>query len=318
LVDTRLLSSLFNIPSISGKEEAIIDYISSYLNNMGVSFKTDEYGNVFGINHKNAPLLSAHTDTVQKECDADLTKFIKIRGDILSGYGVIGGDDKCGLYIILKLLEEGEKINFVFPSMEEVGGVGSDHFVKKNYNLIENLPYCLVLDRRGSSDIISKKNGYCEEDFSQILNAIGKEFNYKENAGTFSDADNISDVLACANLSVGYYNPHSSYEYVNLVDLKNSMDFTHSIVKNVKEKFKTPTNKSRLSHYPSIYSDIPSEISHEISYEKDVWDDPYDSIFLECDSCGLYREKHETREIKSINKVLCRECYLNLIEELLD
>jgi len=129
----------------------------------------DEVGNIYGFNYKNKPMVSAHTDTVQNVVDGELLKFIKIRNDILSGYGVIGGDDKCGIYAILKLLKEGEKVNFLFSVSEETGGSGSQYFIQENASLISSVPYCIVLDRKGNSDIIGLRNFYCEEDLSEVV-----------------------------------------------------------------------------------------------------------------------------------------------------
>jgi tripeptide aminopeptidase len=307
LIDDKVIYDLFNILAISGHEEKVIDFISDYLKKINVGYKMDEVGNIYGFNYKNKPMVSAHTDTVQNVVDGELLKFIKIRNDILSGYGVIGGDDKCGIYAILKLLKEGEKVNFLFSVSEETGGSGSQYFIQENASLISSVPYCIVLDRKGNSDIIGLRNFYCEEDLSEVVRNIGNTFGYDNGIGTFSDANNISEYTPCVNLSVGYYNPHSNYEYVNLKDLKNAIDFTHSIIKNVSGKFKIPSNPR---HLPFEFED---NYNGYYDYCDDIIDD---KRYVECDSCGVYTNKRHIKYIKAISCSLCTNCFNNLIEEL--
>jgi tripeptide aminopeptidase len=307
LIDKKLIEALFQIHSVSGQEEDMINFITNFLDHRGVKYEVDSLGNISGFNHQRAPLLCAHTDTVQGSHDADLVKLIKLRDNIISGYGVVGGDDKCGIYIILKLLEDKEKINFLLPVMEEVGARGSSSFVLKNKNLFKSIPYCLVLDRRGRNDIISDKNDYCKKDFSFVLDSIGKEFGYRSNSGSFSDADVLSEVVACANLSVGYYNPHSKFEYVNTKDLESAMDFTHAIVKNVQDKFEVPGKnyrKSWIYDFDGLEDDIDM-------YGKGLRED-----YAQCDSCGLLFDERRMVYLSTIASSLCRKCLTNLKQEI--
>ena len=316
MIDKRLVNKLFSIHSMSGEEEKIAKFICSYLDDIGVSYKTDEIGNIYNFEHRGKPMLSAHTDTVQSDFDKDLTKFIKIHGDILSGYGVIGGDDKCGIYIILKLLEDGEKFNFVLPASEEVGGVGSDYFMTSHGDLVTDTPYALVLDRKGSSDIIGFKNDYCEMDFQNVLERVGKQFGFSENMGTFSDADAFSKATASANLSVGYYNPHTKYEYVKLSEMANTMNFVHAMIKNVDETFNVPRKrkyKDIKRYYPNWeddYYDIYSPFN-----EGDR--DNSSTKFTQCAGCHEYVETEKMVFIETLNSHLCDTCFYNLQSELI-
>ena len=73
---------------------------------------------------------------------------------------------------------------------------------------LDHILYCIVLDRRGGSDILCTDNDYGTKEFETILKEIGKVYDYKPTRGLWSDTDILSDLLCCANLSVGYYNPH--------------------------------------------------------------------------------------------------------------
>ena len=213
-MNKELLIDIFKIPAPSGFEDMMSFFVKNKLKEMNIDFQEDETGNIYNISHNGSPLLSAHLDTVQDDVDVKLTDFIRLKQGIISGYGVIGGDDKCGIFLILEALKYNNKINFVFFVQEESGGVGSSFFIRKN--TLSNIPYCLVLDRRGNGDIICTSNNYGTKDFETFLIEIGKEFSYKKSAGTFSDADNLNSLISCANISVGYYNAHTKNEYVNI------------------------------------------------------------------------------------------------------
>tara|TARA_Y100000310_G_C20686769_1_gene819525 strand:+ start:2570 stop:3682 length:1113 start_codon:yes stop_codon:yes gene_type:complete len=249
-MNNKLLLDIFRIPSQSTEEYAISAFITKTLRDLDVPFKQDAIGNIYNISNVNKPLLCAHMDTVQDKVDVELTDFVKIRGNVLSGYGVIGGDDKCGIYIILDLLSNYKDFNFLFTVMEEVGARGSESFIQDNE--LSHILYGLVLDRMGNTDIICTRNDYGVKALESYLLAIGKEFGYGLEMGTFSDADNLNKQISCANLSVGYYRPHSKNEYVILKDLETAETLVHSVIKNVKESFPAPKiikRKSRFSYY---------------------------------------------------------------------
>ena len=238
-MNKELILDIFRTPAQSGRERAMQDYIVNILKNNNVEYKLDDIGNVYNIDQEDKPLLCAHMDTVQDDEDAKLAEFINLRRGILSGYGVIGGDDKCGIYIILDLLINGRRdFNFLFCVEEEIGLVGSSNFVSKID--ISFIPYGIVLDRRGQENIICTNNNYGTKKFENIISKIGKDFGYSPTTGASSDADRLSEQISCANLSVGYFNPHSKNEFVIVPALVNAEKYVESIIDNIKEKFKAP------------------------------------------------------------------------------
>jgi len=298
-MDNELLLSLFKIPAPTRQEAGISDFIKDFLKKESVPFKEDGFGNIFNLTNPKAPLLSAHLDTVQDETDSALSKFIKIRDHFISGYGVIGGDDKCGLYIILELLKGGDKLNFVFSTGEESGGTGIRYFMKTQD--ISKLPYGLVLDRRGSDDIICTENEYGILDLENYLLRIGELFGYTKSSGTFSDADFISEQISCANLSVGYYSPHSKNEFVNTQELAVALNFTHSIIKNVERKFAAPRKKFSRSGFYELEGNVV-DYSEYLKKEDD---------YQVCEECGSLVDDFVV--MKRSRKLVCADCY-NKIE----
>lgn len=307
-MDQKLLLELFSIPASSGEEKAISIYIQIKLKELGIKYKVDKIGNIFNIDIENKPLLSAHMDTVQDSMDSKLAPFIDIRGSsrILSGYGVIGGDDKCGLYLILSLLKY-EKFNFLFTVQEEEGGKGSSDFIEQNN--IKNIPYGLVLDRRGSSDIICDFNEYGTKELEDALIEVGRVFSYKSSYGTFSDADYISKQISCANLSVGYYSPHSKDEYVILDDLEVAQEYIHEILRKVDTKFVAPIQTKR---FRGIYSGISH---YNGGYEINDFSSDFSDV-APCDFCNKDTIGETVLYLSSISAFICSSCFSSLREEM--
>ena len=234
-------------------QDGTAEYVKDVLDSLNILYYIDSYGNIFNIDEENVPLLSAHMDTVRKEADFCIGAFLNESEDdkIFSG-GILGGDDKCGVYIILKALEAGRKVNFIFSRDEEIGCKGIKALLKPNYNenkentdQVRKCLWCLVLDRRGNSDIICKQNDYGSKEFEEALEKISNEgsFGYKGASGLCSDANTIRDFISTANISVGYYNPHSQKEYISKADLQKAYDFTLAVIDNLKEKFEATEEK---------------------------------------------------------------------------
>lgn len=311
-MDIKLLLDLFHIPALSSKENKIRDFITSYLKSIDIDFSIDDVGNIYNISNKNKPLLSAHMDTVQDDFDALMSKFIGLKNNIIKGYGIIGADDKCGIYAILDLLKNGHTdMNFLFSVEEEVGGNGSLHFTSKHD--LSHILYGLILDRRGNGDIICEYNEYGTKEFEKTLSQIGTHFGFKPDKGTFSDADNISEQISCANLSVGYYNAHFKNEYAIPTELQNTINYVHSIIKNLDVKFKAPDKT--LSYSGSRNFGWLNGFDDDFPKDNDFSEYLY-SEEQDCDLCGT--TKIPVKYIKTLQSYLCVDCITDLKFEIED
>lgn len=251
--EKEMLLELFRMYAPSGSEDPVVDFIAEKLDAMGIKYTKDENGNIFNFNNEGKPLLSAHTDCVGKAECGWYVNFVNIfpygKDEIMKGMGNIGGDDKCGVFLILLTLLKHPDYNFCFSVGEEVGGTdGIKHidFKKmKEDGIIEKIPYALVLDRRNMGDIICSLNSYGSKEFDEALSEIGKPFGYKSERGSVSDANTISDYMNCANLSVAYHNAHTKTEFVSLMGLKNTFDYIEACFKGLDGKeFKLETKPS--------------------------------------------------------------------------
>ena len=144
----------------------------------------------------------------------------------------IGGDDRCGVLIILELLDRGYRPNIILTEKEEVGRVGVRKLIDNHYDLLKDItkdsPYLMGLDRKGFNEVVFYE---CKnEEFREfILNTYYLDYNI----GSFSDVSNLGPALnkAICNISVCYYSAHSENEYVNLKKLKSMIDKIEGMVK---------------------------------------------------------------------------------------
>lgn len=307
--EEEILIELFSLYAPSRNDVKVINFITDFLKKNEIPFIKDENGNIFSLNNYNMPILSAHMDSVGDSDCGFLNDFINIfdyRGDrIIKGMGNIGGDDKCGIFIILMELLKNKSLNFIFSIDEEIGCVGIKQVIPAND--ISEFPYALVLDRRGSGDIICANNNYGTKEFEEALHEIGKDFNYSPATGACSDANTIRDYISCANLSVAYHNPHSKNEFVSLTQLHNTIMYVDAIIENLKDqKFDKPTvtvqsYKNKTSNYNYQNDDWINRYNNgkKFDYTNKFW----------CPVCRSYQPNTSKRTRKN-NKLdgICQTC----------
>lgn len=207
-------------------------------------------------------LLVAHLDTVHKKSVVDICySNNKI---VMSPQG-IGGDDRCGIYMILKIVQE-LKCHVLFTEDEEIGGKGAMLFTKSD--IIPDINYIIELDRQGSNDAVFYDCNNPE--FTKFITS----YDFKEEFGTFSDISIIAPYLkiAAVNISVGYYNQHNAHEYIDLNIVYININRIRKIIKK-----KTPK-----------YEYIESKISHEYHGLHSFDDfDYYNLTFDNCDNLDV-------------------------------
>lgn len=126
----------------------------------------------------------------------------------------IGGDDRCGVYIILELLKAGYRPSIIFCCDEEIGGIGATEFTKV-YADVRNVNWFLEFDRRGKNDVV------CYDDDNEELTKVFEQYGFKSSYGSFSDISILAPFYkkSAVNISSGYYNAHTKSEYISMDDL---------------------------------------------------------------------------------------------------
>jgi di/tripeptidase len=161
-------------------------------------------------------LLVAHMDTVHKELPKTISYDKK--ADSLSSPQGIGGDDRCGVYMVLEVLKA-FNCSVLFCEDEECGGIGATKFTNTELAKTLEFNYMIEFDRKGSNDAVFYD---CAND--EFEEFITEEF-YKTAWGSFSDISVLAPFFECAavNLSCGYYNAHTTNEYVVISEMQESI-----------------------------------------------------------------------------------------------
>lgn len=192
-------------------------------------------------------LLVAHLDTVHKELPK-VIYYDKETDSVLSPQG-IGGDDRCGVYMIFEVIKK-FNCSVLFCEDEEIGAVGADKFLDTKLANTLEFNYAIEFDRKGKNDAV-----FYECDNPEFEKFITKEF-YKTAYGTFSDISYLAPYLECAavNLSCGYYNAHTTNEYVVLKEMEDSIQAACNILARTTEADKFEYIESKYSGYHGVYS----------------------------------------------------------------
>lgn len=167
-------------------------------------------------------LLVAHMDTVHK---VKCTEIIESDGKISSPQG-IGGDDRCGVFMIMNIIKK-QHCSVLLCEDEEIGCIGASKFCKTDYIKQLGVNYMIEFDRKGSTDAVFYN--CANEDFE---NFVIDNTGYKTAWGTFSDISKLGPAakLAAVNLSCGYYKAHTLDEYVIYDEMMDTIDAAQSLI----------------------------------------------------------------------------------------
>lgn len=156
-------------------------------------------------------LLVAHMDTVHRQ-PVEQICYSEDKAVAMSPQG-IGGDDRCGVWMILQILRTAN-CHVLFCEDEEVGCVGAKKFTKGS--LRPRVNYIVELDRRGSNDAVFYR---CDNpEFEDFVTSFG----FETANGSCSDISYIAPYLetAAVNISCGYYCEHQRHEYIHLEEME--------------------------------------------------------------------------------------------------
>lgn len=216
-------------------------------------------------------MLVAHLDTVGENPPKTV---LYDNYYITTIQSILGGDDRCGVFTILKILEKGYRPYVLFTEDEEIGAVGATKFTKK-YTQKLDLKYIIELDRRGQDDCVFYDTG--NEEFMKYV----QKFGFKKAFGSFSDISVISPQydIASVNVSVGYYNEHTFNEYININHLYQTFKKVCKMLNNVKRSKYFDMQEINYTKIANKIAPIDNDIYLE---EMDIqYEDYYENIYQE-------------------------------------
>lgn len=180
-------------------------------------------------------LVTAHMDTVhEKQCKKYSIHKYKGKTRIQSKDG-IGGDDRCGIWMIVRMILDGYKPSILFCEDEESGGIGSKKFCKTEYiKDLSEMKYLIELDRANEKDAV-----FYDCDNKEFTKFIEDNTGFVEEWGSFSDISHLCPEcgIAGVNLSCGYYKAHSTSEYVMFEEMQNTLKVVEKLLRLESEQF---------------------------------------------------------------------------------
>lgn len=169
----------------------------------------------------------------------------------------IGGDDRCGIWSILTILEETKfRPYIVFCEDEEIGCIGSDKFAKTELcKELSNCKFLVEIDRRGNNDCV-----FYDDDNQEFHKWIEDVTGYKEAIGSCSDICNLSSAcgVSSVNLSSGYYSEHTLEEKIIVEETIHTKDVVIKLIeegcKEEVEQFEYVEYKYYSKHWNNYYN----------------------------------------------------------------
>ena len=199
--------------------------------------EVDQFDNVYVTKGKADvyPCVVSHTDTVHDiyqgyEVIEKRGNFFGFNTKTMKQVGV-GGDDKVGVWVCLEMLKHFDNIKVAFFAQEEIGCIGS---AQADKHFFKDVGFALECDRKGNSDFVQTSSGVkmFDDSFKSAIMPVLKKYGYSVSDGGLTDVHEIAQDMdiSCANMSCGYYNPHSDYEYVNIKDAINTCRLVKDLV----------------------------------------------------------------------------------------
>ena len=249
------------------------EYLIDRLCDMGMTVNIDNSNNLYGQfgEADSYPCIVAHTDEVHKSKPEDF-EVLQHKGTLFGFSNSekclvgIGADDKNGIWIALKaaesLIKAKKPVKVAFFPGEEVGCIGSGD---AEMDFFKDCRFVLQCDRKGGSDFITKISGVelCSSQFKKDIAPLLKKHGYSETTGLTTDVYELKCRklgVSVANMSCGYYNPHTDSEMTSIKELKNALSLAKSIMK-LKDVYEHTATITRTYfggynyNYPYRYND---------------------------------------------------------------
>lgn len=233
MITKDFIKDVLSVPSCSGHEEMLRDYILKYAADRGIGARVDAKGNAYLCKGKVPkgefyPCLANHMDTVQNHeglvrsgarlavrewVDEGRTKIYA------EGTG-IGADDKLGCALALAIIDELPAVKAVFFVEEELCMMGSKQLDERWF---DDVGFCLSFDspERNRSAMscsgVDLFGGLEGEFFRNVLKPVAAAHGVTEfRHEPFTDVLQVREKtgVKCWNLGNGGRLPHSPVEYL--------------------------------------------------------------------------------------------------------
>ena len=260
----ELLKQLYTIHSPFYREWPMICFIREYIREHvpEAEVQMDSWGNLYIKKGKSAgyPTIVCHLDQVQQLHSKDFE--VRQEGDKLYGWSELnqrneglGADDKNGIWVCLRCLEECPHLKVFMAVGEEKGCIGSNH---ADMSFFADSLYVLEPDCKGGEEIHTNLKGIpcASPDFEQALletnsslftptgeadsslPTLHSSFSITPGKGSDIFALTLNGIgVSCANIPAGYHLPHKDDEYTVIAELEHALAFIRHFVTTEHRRF---------------------------------------------------------------------------------
>lgn len=253
-----MLEHILSTQSVSGYTAAMNATIIHWIERLGGTW-TEDNGNIYGIKGESTafPCMVAHTDTVHRIVKSKRYRIACVEGKYFAydpktrRYTGIGGDDKVGIFIALEAFARFDNIKVAFFRDEEIGCRGAS---VADMNFFNDVGYAFECDRQGYGDFINQIYSYelfGEEFLGEIL-PILETYGYKTQEGALTDVYRLkrNGLGVCvANMSCGYYKPHTPNEYIDVEDMTKTLNMVLELIDTLGERKFEHQGRDMWEHY---------------------------------------------------------------------
>ena len=266
-----------------------------------IRFKDGKYL-VMNVDDNNPkPMLCVHLDTINTSYNVtptsdmiDYNKDKQVYSLNFKGKQAcrcLGGDDRAGLWVLLHILFNKDIANEYCYGVffdEEVGGLGSTAYARDYKNYEDSVKCFIGLDRRGYNQCATYGS-----DNQELINTLIEHYSYEEHSGTFTDASNLADNIACINLSVGYDKEHRVEEIVDMHGAKKAL-----------ETLTTLYSKLDKEQYEVEYTNYKYRYGNDYDWKDYTVNKTIGMSPVFCDCCGEHKPLYEADN----GYLLCEDC----------
>ena len=255
------LKEVMAVQTTSYNTKLMNNYITKYVASIGGCKTIKKDGNIY-VTKGSAdvyPCVVAHTDTVH-----DIEKemhVVEVNGVLLSVNEKyermgIGGDDKVGIFVALEVLRSTDACKVAFFRDEEVGCVGSK---VADMKFFDDVAFVLQCDRRGYDDFVNEifYTKLYSEEFSNAIQGLLYKYGRVESDGGMTDVYQLAEngiEVSVANMSCGYYDPHTDNEFIQIKEVFATLDFVKELVNDLGDTRWEIKSGDRKSSYYDRYA----------------------------------------------------------------
>ena len=251
----EFLKEVLSVPTKTYNEELMIEFLVEWLEKKGIEYHVDDMGNVYATKKSGEvpadfyyPCVLSHTDTVhsineiivreEQKPNAQGLRKLALKGYTTSGKPTgIGGDDKCGVFACLTLLDELPFLKAAFFVSEETGCHGSrnadpEFFSNVGYAIQFDAPENWMITEKCFGQILFDRDTEFFEKCDKVLTEgmVKEDMEYMVHPYTDVYALRSKFDFSCINFSIGYYDYHTANEYVVIEDVFKGIEHGRKMI----------------------------------------------------------------------------------------